>query len=95
MNIGDEWIYRLRDRSPSERIRIVGVAQRKRRVQVDIALLDGTRPAPGKQCPATGFEPVEPRRALQHGHVTISGNVCRTSTTSARLRSTRSTKSSD
>ncbi|WP_063046011.1 hypothetical protein [Nocardia pseudovaccinii] len=43
MNIGDEWIYRLRDRAPSERVRILAIEQHKQRVRVDIEFLDGEK----------------------------------------------------
>ncbi|WP_421874627.1 hypothetical protein [Mycolicibacterium wolinskyi] len=41
MEIGDEWIYRLRTYSPTERVRILGIEKRKQSVRVDIEFLDG------------------------------------------------------
>jgi hypothetical protein len=36
MELGDEWIYRLRVSSPSERVRILDIEQRKQTVRVDV-----------------------------------------------------------
>jgi hypothetical protein len=43
VEIGDEWIYRLRTYSPSERVRILGIEKRKQTIRVDIEFLDGER----------------------------------------------------
>ena len=43
MEIGDEWIYRLRHYSPSERVKIVGIEKRKQTTRVDIEFLDGDK----------------------------------------------------
>lgn len=43
MEVGDEWIYRLRQYSTSERVKIVGIEKRKRSTRVDIEFLDGDR----------------------------------------------------
>jgi hypothetical protein len=40
--VGDEWVYRVRDDSPSERVRIIGVTLKKRSARVDIEFLDDT-----------------------------------------------------
>lgn len=41
MEVGDEWICRLRPYRPSERVRIVGIEKRKQTTRVDIEFLDG------------------------------------------------------
>lgn len=41
MDVGDELIYRLRDFSPSERVRIVGIDTRKKTPRYDVEFLDG------------------------------------------------------
>jgi hypothetical protein len=38
--VGDEWVYRLRDDSPSERVRILAVMPTKRSARVDVVFLD-------------------------------------------------------
>jgi hypothetical protein len=43
MDIGDEWIYRLKAYGPSERVKIVGIEKRKQTTRVDIEFLDGDR----------------------------------------------------
>jgi hypothetical protein len=43
MEIGDEWIYRQRPYSPSERVRIISIEKRKQTTRVDIEFLDGCR----------------------------------------------------
>lgn len=43
VEIGDEWIYRLKTYSPSERVRIRGIEKRKQTIRVDIEFLDGER----------------------------------------------------
>ncbi|TEA06291.1 hypothetical protein [Mycobacteroides salmoniphilum] len=47
MEIGAEWIYRARTYSASERVRILGIEDRKHTTRVDIEYLDGKRA--GKQ----------------------------------------------
>ena len=41
--VGEDWIYRLRDRAPSERVRIVSVPESKRNQRIGIQFLDGER----------------------------------------------------
>ncbi len=43
MKVGDEWIYRLRHHSPSERVKIIGIEKRKQSTRVDIEFLDGDK----------------------------------------------------
>jgi hypothetical protein len=43
MEIGDDWIYRLKAYSPSERVKILGIEKRKQTIRVDIEFLDGDR----------------------------------------------------
>lgn len=43
MEIGDEWIYRLKTYSPSQRVKILAVEKRKQATRVDIEFLDGER----------------------------------------------------
>lgn len=43
MEIGQEWIYRLKVFSPSERVKILAVEKRKQTTRVDIKFLDGER----------------------------------------------------
>ena len=43
MKLGEEWIYRLRGSSPSERVRILDIEKRKQTVRVDVEFLDGER----------------------------------------------------
>ncbi|MEV4533094.1 hypothetical protein AB0J82_04600 [Asanoa sp. NPDC049518] len=38
--VGDEWVYRLRDNSASERVRIVAVTTKKTSTRVDVAFVD-------------------------------------------------------
>jgi hypothetical protein len=53
MEIGDEWIYRLKAYSPSERVRIVGIEKRKQTIRVDIEFLDGERQGLHDNVPGT------------------------------------------
>lgn len=43
MKVGEEWIYRLRRHSPSERVKIVGIEKRKQTTRVEIEFLDGAK----------------------------------------------------
>ena len=43
MDIGDEWIYRRKTYSPSQRVKILGIEKRKQTTRIDIELLDGER----------------------------------------------------
>ena len=43
MEIGEEWIYRLKTYSPSERVKILDIEKRKQTTRVDIEFLDGDR----------------------------------------------------
>ena len=40
MEIGEEWIYRLKDRSPSERVQILEIHPKKTSARVDVRFLD-------------------------------------------------------
>ncbi len=53
MEIGDEWIYRLKTFSPSERVKILDIEKRKQTTRVDIEFLDGKRAAARDNVPAT------------------------------------------
>lgn len=53
MNIGDEWIYRLKVYSPSERVKILAIERRKQSTRVDIEFLDGERVGLHDNVPAT------------------------------------------
>lgn len=43
MQVGEEWIYRLKVFSPSERVKILDIEKRKQTVRVDIEFLDSDR----------------------------------------------------
>ncbi len=43
MEQGDEWVYRVRDDAPSERVRIVEIHRRKQSFRVDIEFIDGEK----------------------------------------------------
>lgn len=53
MNIGDEWIYRLKVYSPSERVKILAIEKRKQSTRVDIEFLDGEHAGLLDSVPAT------------------------------------------
>jgi hypothetical protein len=53
MNVGDEWIYRLKAFSPSERVKIAGIEKRKQTTRVDIEFLDGERAGLHDNVPGT------------------------------------------
>lgn len=50
--VGQEWIYRLRDSAPSERVRIVSVPESKKNQRVGIQFVDGERVGTMEQSPA-------------------------------------------
>lgn len=52
MGVGDEQIYRQRDFAPSERVRIVGIDERKRSVRYDIEFLNGDKAGTVENIPA-------------------------------------------
>jgi len=41
--LGEEWLYRLRDYAPSERVLVRGIARDRRKSRVDIEFLDGKK----------------------------------------------------
>lgn len=43
LKVGDDWIYRLRHYSPSQRVRIISIEKRKQTTRVDIEFLDGEK----------------------------------------------------
>ena len=43
MDVGDEWIYRVRHYGRSERVKIIGIEKRKQTTRVDIEFLDGDK----------------------------------------------------
>jgi hypothetical protein len=43
VDVGDEWIYRLKAYTPSERVKILGIEKRKQTTRVDTEFLDGDR----------------------------------------------------
>ena len=51
MQPGDEWVYRLRDSAPSERVRILEVHQGKRGYRADVEFLDRTPPGEVENVP--------------------------------------------
>jgi hypothetical protein len=53
MGIGDEWIYRAKAFSPSERVKILGIEKRKQTTRVDIEFLDGKQAGLRDNVPAT------------------------------------------
>jgi hypothetical protein len=53
VDIGDEWIYRLKAYSPSERVKIAGIEKRKQTTRVDIEFLDGERAGLHDNVPGT------------------------------------------
>lgn len=53
MNVGDEWIYRRRPYSPSERVRIIDIEKRKQTIRVDIEFLDGDKAGVRENVPGT------------------------------------------
>lgn len=53
MDIGDEWIYRLKAYSPSERVMILGIETRKQTIRVDIKFLDGEQAGLHENVPGT------------------------------------------
>lgn len=53
VEIGDEWIYRVKIFSPSERVKILGIEKRKQTTRVDIEFLDGERGGLHDSVPAT------------------------------------------
>lgn len=53
MEIGDQWIYRAKIFSPSERVKIRGIEKRKQTTRVDIEFLEGERAGLCDNIPAT------------------------------------------
>jgi hypothetical protein len=53
VDVGDEWIYRARAYSPSERVKIVSIEKRKQTTRVDIEFLDGDKVGTRDNVPAT------------------------------------------
>lgn len=53
MQVGEEWIYRLRDDAPSERVRIVGVQLTKTGSRFEVEFLDGSKAGREENVPAT------------------------------------------
>ncbi len=53
MDIGEEWIYRVKVYSPSERVKILGIEKRKQTTRVDVEFLDGERAGVQDNIPAT------------------------------------------
>lgn len=53
MDVGDEQIYRQRDFAPSERVRIVGIDERKKSVRYEIEFLDGDKAGTVENIPAS------------------------------------------
>lgn len=52
MDVGDELIYRLRDFSPSEHVRIVSIDNRKKTPRYDVEFLDGPNQGTVENVPA-------------------------------------------
>lgn len=53
MDVNDEWIYRKRPYSSSERVRIVDIERRKQTIRVDIEFLDGDKAGVHENVPGT------------------------------------------
>lgn len=53
MNIGEDWIYRLKVYSPSERVKILAIEKHKQTTRVDIEFLDGDHAGHRDNVPAT------------------------------------------
>ncbi|MRH92127.1 hypothetical protein GFY24_32610 [Nocardia sp. SYP-A9097] len=53
MDVGDEWIYRLRDYDSSERVRILGIEQSKKKIRVEIEFVDGDKRGIRETIPGT------------------------------------------
>lgn len=53
MDVGNEWIYRQRPYSHSERVRIIGIEKRKQTTRVDIEFLDGEKAGVRENVPST------------------------------------------
>ncbi|MFD5180569.1 hypothetical protein ACFWM1_32490 [Nocardia sp. NPDC058379] len=51
-DVGCEWIYRLRDYSPSERVRVRAIDRRPRSVRIDIEFLDGKKAGQQENAPS-------------------------------------------
>lgn len=52
MQVGEEWIYRVRDDAPSERVRIVGVQPTKTSSRFEVHFLEGPRTGQRENVPA-------------------------------------------
>lgn len=53
MKAGEEWIYRQRTYSPSERVRVVSIEKRRQSTRVDIEFLDGDKAGVHENVPGT------------------------------------------
>jgi hypothetical protein len=52
MDIGEEWIYRLRPYSPSERVQIIALEKRKQTTRVEVEFVDGDKVGRRENVPA-------------------------------------------
>lgn len=55
MDVGDEWIYRVKAYSTSERVKIAGIEKRKQTTRVDIEFLDGEKAGLRENVPGSGL----------------------------------------
>jgi hypothetical protein len=52
VEVGEEWVYRVRDMAPSRRVRIVGVERTKTAVRASVEFVDGERAGAVEKVPA-------------------------------------------
>ena len=76
MNIGDECIYQLRDGTPIERVRIVGVDERKKTPRYEVSFLDHANPSKVENVPRNrlhgSWSDAQEFRRVQDGWAAIS-----------------------
>ncbi|AEF35368.1 hypothetical protein JDM601_1368 [Mycolicibacter sinensis] len=53
VEIGEEWVYRQRTYSSSDRVQIVSIEKRKQTTRVDIKFLDGDKAGTRENVPGT------------------------------------------
>ncbi len=70
VDVGDEWVYRVRDMAPSERVRIAALERTKTKTRASVEFLDGDRaglledvPASRLRCPWAEVERYDARMA--------------------------------
>ena len=50
--MGEEWVYRVRDMAPSQRVRVVAIERTKTKVRASVEFLDGERAKSVESVPA-------------------------------------------